>query len=178
MYKIYIEGYGAEITQGALPIDIVNQIRSEVEEDSDLAEYFIEAQMSDDKLNWFDVDDNFHSYGAFTNDSTLYVEDEQGNIIFKEACFKLKCTTEHTKELYPEDFELESIGVLTCIDKLKGCFYTGTISEKFNSSKLCLHAEALGDHVLITSITYDNKELQDTDLGETISKNFFAYLED
>ena len=178
MYKIYIEGYGAEITQGALPIDIVNQIRSEVGEDLELPEYLIEAQMSDDKLNWFDVDDNFHSYGAFTTDSTLYVEDEQGNIIFKEACFKLKCTTEHTKELYPEDFELEPIGVLTCIDKLKGCFYTGTISEEFNSSKLCLRAEALGDHSLITSITYDSKELQDTDLGETISKDFFAYLED
>ena len=177
MYKIYIEGYGAEITQGALPIDIVTQIRSEIESNSELAAYLIEAQSSDDKLNWFDVDDNFHNYGALANDSTLYVEDEQGNVIYKEACFKLKCNTHYNKELYPEDFDLEPIGVLTCIEKFKGRFCSGTISEEFDVSKLCLHIETLGDRALVTYITYNNSDLQDLDQGEAVSKDFFAYLE-
>lgn len=172
MYTIYIKGYGAEITQGALPIDTVNQIRTEIESNAELAGYLIEAQSSDDKLNWFDVDDNFHNYGAFANDSTLYVEDFQGNVIFKAECFKLKCTTTHTKELYPEDFKLEPIGVLTCIEKFQGRFCSGTISEEFNVNKLCLHIETLGDRSLVTYITYDNKDLQDSDLGEAVSKDF------
>ena len=118
MYKIYISGSGAEITQGSLPIDIVEQIKEEAAEFS-LASYFLDSLDSEDKLNWFDVDDNFHSYGAWLNDSELVVEDSEGNIIFKEACYKLKCTTSHTTELYPEDFKFEPIGVLTCIERLK-----------------------------------------------------------
>ena len=58
MYKIYILGNGFEITQGALPMETVDAIYSEIESEADLVEYFIDAVQSDDKLNWFEVDDD------------------------------------------------------------------------------------------------------------------------
>ena len=42
MYKIYILGNGFEITQGALPMETVDVIYSEIESEADLVEYFIE----------------------------------------------------------------------------------------------------------------------------------------
>lgn len=178
MYKLYIEGTGAEITQGCLPIDIVDEIYSEIENDSELPAYFIDAQMSDDKLNWFDVDDNFHLYGAFVNDSILYVENDKGEVVYEKNCNILKCHTTYTKELYPEDFEFEPIAVLTCIEKFKGGFFEGYINtNEFNPASLCLNISNLGDRSLIESVTYEGNELQDVDNGDSISKDFIVYLE-
>lgn len=178
MYKLYIVGNGFEITQGALPMETVEQIYSEIEREADLVEYLIDAVQSDDKLNWFDVDDNFHKIGADNDDSILYVEDENGNVVFKKPCDEIKNHTTITEELYPEDFELEPIGVLTCIEKFKGDFCIGYVNEdEFDPLNICLHINNLGDHSIIDSISYKGAELQDASHGNFISKDFIVYLE-
>ena len=129
MYKIYILGNGFEITQGALPMETVDAIYSEIESEADLVEYFIDAVQSDDKLNWFDVDDNFHKIGADIDDSILYVEDDHGVVVFKKPCDEIKNHTTITEELYPEDFELEPIGVgCVCIKLVYDLMFSCTPS--------------------------------------------------
>lgn len=178
MYKIYILGNGFEITQGALPMETVEQIYSEIESEADLVEYFIDAVQSDDKLNWFDVDDNFHKIGADIDDSILYVENDHGVVVFKKPCDEIKNHTTITKELYPEDFELEPIGVLTCIEKIKGTFFTGYIdTEDFNPDSIKLHAETLGDMSVVYSIGYEGKELLNKEMIDYISTDFIVYLD-
>ena len=178
MYKIYILGNGFEITQGALPMETVEQIYNEIESELDLVEYFIDAVQSDDKLNWFEVDDNFHEIGADMNDSILYVEDAQGVVVFKKPCDEIKNHITITEELYPEDFELEPIGVLTCIEKIKGTFFTGYIdSETFDPNNIKLHAETLGDMSVVYSIGYEGKELLNKEMIDYISTDFIVYLD-
>ena len=178
MYKIYILGNGFEITQGALPMETVEQIYNEIESELDLVEYFIDAVQSDDKLNWFEVDDNFHEIGADMNDSILYVEDAQGVVVFKKPCDEIKNHITITEELYPEDFELEPIGVLTCIEKIKGTFFTGYIdTEDFNPANIKLHVDTLGDMSVVHSIVYEGNELLYKEMIDYTSTDFIVYLD-
>ena len=178
MYKIYILGNGVEITQGALPMETVEQIYSEIESEADLVEYFIDAVQSDDKLNWFDVDDNFHKIGADIDDSILYVEDDHGVVVFKKPCDEIKNHTTITEELYPEDFELEPIGVLTCIEKIKGTFFTGYIdTEDFNPNNIKIDVKVLGDTEVVYSIGYEGKELSNIEPSQFTSTDFIVYLD-
>jgi len=178
MYKIYISGNGFEITQGALPMETIEQIYSEIENELALAEYLIDAVQSDDKLNWFEVDDNFHELGADMNDSILYVEDSQGIVVFKKPCDEIKNHITITTELYPEDFELELIGVLTCIEKIKGTFFTGYIDTKdFNPNNIQIDVKSLGDTEVVYSIGYEGKELSNIESSEYSSIDFNVYLD-
>lgn len=179
MYKLYIVGNGAEITQGCLPIEIIEEIYSEIENISELPAYFIDAQISDDKLNWFEVDDNFHAYGAIPSESTLYVENANGEIVYESNCNALKCNISYTNELYPEDFKLEPIGVLTCIEKFKGDFFEGYIdTQEFNPLSICLNIKNLGDRSIIETVTYEGNTLDNVNNGDSISKDFIVYLEE
>lgn len=176
MYNIYINGKGAELTQGALPIDIVEHIKAETE-GSSLSSYFFDTLDADDRINWFDVDDNFHSYGAWLYDSELCVEDSKGNIIFKELCYKLKFILSHTKELYPEDFKFEPIGVLTCTEQLEGKFcITELDTNSFDANKICIHVDTLGDIAIVSHISYDDSEFKFPE-SEVVSKDFIVNLE-
>ena len=178
MYKIYILGNGVEITQGALPMETVEQIYSEIESEADLVEYFIDAVQSDDKLNWFEVDDNFHEIGADMSDSILYVEDAQGVVVFKKPCDEVKNHITITEELYAENFELELIGVLTCIEKIKGTFFTGYIdTEDFNPNNIKIDVKVLGDTEVVYSIGYEGKELSNIEPSQFTSTDFIVYLD-
>lgn len=179
MYKLYITGAGAEVTQGCLPIDLVNQIYEEVDNESNLPTYFFNAQWEPDKVSWTDIDDNFHAYGALTDNSILRVENVLGDLIYEKTCDTLDNHIDYTTELYPEDFELEPIGVLTCIEKFKGDFFQGYINtDEFNPLKLRLHIKKLGEISIIDSVSYEGVELQDVDNGDSISKDFIVYLEE
>jgi len=178
MYKIYILGNGFEITQGALPMETVDVIYNEIESEADLVEYFIDAVQSDDKLNWFEVDDNFHELGADMSDSILYVEDAQGVVVFKKSCDEVKNHIAITEELYAENFELELIGVLTCIEKIKGTFFTGYVdTEDFNPNNIKIDVKVLGDTEVVYSIGYEGKELSNIEPSQFTSTDFIVYLD-
>jgi hypothetical protein len=86
-YTVYINGYGAEVTQGELPAETVETINAGIiDSESDLETYLVQGQFSEDVLDWYEVDSNFHSTGAYLDESTIYVEDESGNIVWSEEC--------------------------------------------------------------------------------------------
>ena len=57
MFKVYISGLGAEVTQGILPIETAIQIREEVG-DGSFATYFMEGSYEDDKIDWYELSGN------------------------------------------------------------------------------------------------------------------------
>ena len=56
-YTVYINGYGAEVTQGELPTSTVETIYAHLNEsDVDLETYLIQGQFSDEVLDWYEID--------------------------------------------------------------------------------------------------------------------------
>ena len=181
MYKVYISGHGAELTQGTLPIDTVLEINESLEKhDIELSRYIIDPAFTDEHFDWYEIDDNFHCTGAYLEASFITVEDEAGNEIYKEECCNLDVShCENVKELYPEDSKVGVVGILTCLDVQKGTFASGTINSKeFNPELLSVTIRTLGDYDLIDSIHYNGSVIDDIDLGDTVSKNFIAYIEE
>jgi hypothetical protein len=179
-YTVYINGYGAEVTQGELPAETVETINAGIiDSESDLETYLVQGQFSEDVLDWYEVDSNFHSTGAYLDESTIYVEDESGNIVWSEECCNLETNFNYTQEIYPGENISDEVSVLTCLDIQKGTFTTGTIStESFNSDLIKLEVNSLGDIDIISSIKYNDVEIDDLDFGDTTSKNFKAFLEE
>jgi hypothetical protein len=179
-YTVYINGYGAEVTQGELPAETVETINAGIiDSESDLETYLVQGQFSEDVLDWYEVDSNFHSTGAYLDESTIYVEDESGNIVWSEECCNLETNFNYTQEIYPGENISDEVSVLTCLDIQKGTFTTGTIStESFNSDLIKLEVNSLGDIDIISSIKYNDVEIDDLDFGDTTSKNFKAILEE
>ena len=179
MFKIHISGYGAEVTQGALPIEAVEQIYDELGE-GNLSNYISDCQFEDDKLDWYEIDSNFHSFGAYVTDSTIYVKDEADNVIYQEECCNLKVSdNDYTEDIYPEDSKVGPIGVLTCYEIQKGWFHTGDLNtEEFNPELLSIKVKSLGDLDMVSTILYNGIELDNADFSDTITKDFIADLED
>jgi hypothetical protein len=170
MYTIYITGYGAEVTQGIIPLDTVDQIYRELTEDQDFESYIAET-------DWFEIDDNFHGFGAFLDASSIEVTDATGSVIYRNECTAVQKSTKRIDDMYPEDIEVPG-GILTCIDKQKGSFLESTLgTEYFNPDLLKIHVHSLGDVDLIVDISYDNQPLTILNYGDTISKDFVANLE-
>lgn len=179
MYKVYISGYGAEMTQGTLPIDTVLEINETLKEnDIQLNEYIIDSTFADDHFDWFEIDDHFHCMGAYVDDSFIKVEDEAGNEVYTEECSNLTvANNDWSDEIYPEDSTIGAIGVLTCSDIQKGTFLVGTLNiDSFNPDLLSIDTKGLGDSEFVTSISYDGKELEGLDFDISVSKNFIANL--
>ena len=67
---------------------------------------------------------------------------------------------------------------ITCIEKIKGTFFTGYIdTEDFNPDSIKLHAETLGDMSVVYSIGYEGKELLNKEMIDYISTDFIVYLD-
>ena len=180
MYKIYLDGHGAEMTQGILPIETVLEINESLKEnDIKLNEYIIDHEFANEYFDWYEIDDHFHCMGAYVDNSGIRVEDESGNEIYVNDCSNLQiANNDWVDEIYPEDSKVGSIGVLTCLEVQKGTFLTGTLnSDSFDPSLLAISIKGLGDTEFITSISYGGKEIDDLDFYDTITKNFIANLE-
>ena len=180
MYKIYIAGRGAEMTQGTLPIETVLEINESLKEnDIELNEYITVYDFADEYFDWYEIDDHFHCMGAYVDNSSIIIEDESGNEIYTEECSNLQiANNDWVDEIYPEDSKVGEIGVLTCLDVQKGTFLAGTLnSDSFDPSLLTIDIKGLGDTEFITSISYNGKEIDDLEFYDTITKDFIANLE-
>jgi len=180
-YSIYITGYGAEVTQGSLAAEEVAKVYKLIEESGD--EYFdvaaaiVELDYAEDGFQWWEIDDNFHASGAYLGDSTLFVENEDGVVIYSVPCHEIENLQSHvTWDVQaPED---SGIGILTCYSVEKGCFGSGTISvDEFDPKLISLKIDTLEDTEIVTSIHYNDAEINDYDYGDTMQKDFQAYLD-
>jgi len=173
MFKIIVAGLGAEITQGFLPIDVVESIYEDMDEYTTLEDYLLESMSDPNKLDWYDIDDNFHDTGAYFLKSKVIIQDENGQTIQEINSNRCIKDEEVIDDLYA-DIEL---AVLTCIDESYGTFFESTVNKPFDLSQLKLKIKSLNTHSIIYDVEYDNQILTNEYSGSTLSKNFIASIE-
>lgn len=170
-YTINVYGYGCEITMGRLSEEQYKLI-SEADEDD-----LYDVIYLDEFGHWAEVDDIYHNFAASTT-STLTVEDEDGNEVYK---LDLEDNYDQDIVEYVDKyFPAEEANCLVCCSHEKGNFFSTEIEieEDFDPSKLkiIIH-EDLGLHNcytygdLIGEITYNGEELDNCG-GDTIGKSF------
>ena len=178
MYKILLIGTGAEVTQGFLPIDVVESIFQDMEDSVSLNDYLLEALEDANKLDWYEIDDNFHYTGAFLSKSKIVILDKQNRIIKEIASDKISFEEDITDEIYPNSSFSSDLAVLTCADSSYGTFFTATINEKINTSLLKLKVKTLSDsYSIIHEVEYNGSTLIDETTECRISKEFIVSLQ-
>jgi hypothetical protein len=183
MYTIYIKGFGAEITQGTLPIDTVSEIYSAIDSSNiSLEEYLLEAIYDSDQIDWFEIDSNFHSFGAIKQKSELIVENSNTKeIVFQDACVNLTSVDTVIDEIYPENVNTSLIGlvgVLTCVESSKGTLTYHLNVPEFDPSLLEIHCDVLGTHEIIQTVRYQDYFFIIPGSESTEIINFSATLEE
>jgi hypothetical protein len=114
--KVYISGYGAEVTQGTLTNEKVEKI---YESHDSLEEYF--SQYADDDFSWYEIDDNFHCSAAYLEESSIQIIDDNGATIYERPCDELIYDESVTEPIYSTDEE----SAITCVSTEKGTFFEG-----------------------------------------------------
>ena len=166
--KIYISGYGAEVTQGTLNNEKVEKI---YETHDSLQEYF--SQYVDDDLSWYEIDDNFHCYGAYLVESLIQVIDEEGTTIYEKPCDELATTELVTEEIYSDDEN----SAITCVSTEKGTFFEGDFEiDNFDPELLTLEIKRLEDFRMIYKVFYSGSEI-DGDSVFSTGKDFNVYID-
>ncbi len=170
MFKIIVAGLGAEITQGFLPIDVVESIYEDMDNNLSLEDYLLESLSDPDKLDWTNIDDSFHELGPYINYSSIVIEQLNQNAILNLNEYTVE------DELH-EDGQNDDLCLLTCIDESKGTFFESTVNEPFNLSLLKIKTKTIKSYSIITDIEYNNQLLVNQTTQSTLSKNFIAILE-
>jgi hypothetical protein len=165
--KVYISGYGAEVTQGTLTNEKVEKI---YESYDSLEEYFSEY---DEDFSWYEIDDNFHCYGAYLAESLIQVIDDEGNTIYEKPCDELVTTELVTNEIYSDDEN----SAITCVSTEKGTFFEGDFEiNNFNPELLTLQIKVLEDFRMIHKVLYNGDEI-DGDSVFSTGKDFNVYID-
>jgi hypothetical protein len=165
--KVYISGYGAEVTQGTLANEKVEKI---YESYDSLEEYFSEY---DEDFSWYEIDDNFHCYGAYLAESLIQVIDDQGNTIYEKPCDELVTTELVTNEIYSDDEN----SAITCVSTEKGTFFEGDFEiNNFNPELFTLQIKVLEDFRMIHKVLYNGDEI-DGDSVFSTGKDFNVYID-
>ena len=170
MFKIIVTGLGAEITQGFLPIETVESIYEDMDDNLSLEDYLLESLSDPNKLDWSDIDDNFHESGPYINHSSIVIEQIDQNAILTLNEYIVE------DELYEEETN-DDLCLLTCIDESKGTFFESVVNEPFNLSLLKIKTKTIRSYSIITDIEYDGRLLVNQTAQSTLSKNFIAILE-
>ena len=186
MLHISISGIGAEVTQGALPAQVMESIYEEIGDLTigSLEEYFSDAIEDENKLNWFEIDDNFHAFGPFLDTSTLTITDNNGKIIYQSGCSDLNQEHSETEELDVHasiaTYMIGEVVGLTCTEIHKGEYAEGTINtDVFDPEKLKVHVAVLGSmYHIIESISYDDVEISNTSSSNSYPKDFIVSVKE
>lgn len=166
--KIYISGYGAEVTQGTLTNEKVEKI---YESHDSLEEYF--GQYVDDYFSWYEIDDNFHCSAAYLEESSIQIIDEEGSTIYERPCDELIYDEVITESIYSTDEEC----AITCVSTEKGTFFEGDFEiEEFNPELLTLKIKRLESFKMVSEVFYNGVEI----LGDFVfsnGKDFNVYID-
>lgn len=179
MYNIYIEGIGHEVTQGSLPKELANEIELAAGEDFTLEDYLKESVAYDDRINWYEIDDNFHGFGPGLDSSEIVIELDNAEVLRIPAVDIKQKRFIYTAEVYPiEDMHHEA-ATLTCIQDLEGKFLQDEFeASDFDANKLELEIVELGDTVkLINNVYYDGKKITVSDIHSALVQDFFVDLD-
>ena len=178
MFKIIVTGIGAEITQGFLPSDVVEDIYQDMEDTISLNDYLLESLSDPNKLDWYEIDDNFHYTGAYLLKSKVVILDKHNHILRELNSDSIQIEEDVIDEIYPNTTLSSDLAVLTCADESSGTFFTSIVNEKFNLSLLKFKVKTLKDtYSIIHEVEYNGSTLVDETTEPTLSKDFIVSLE-
>ena len=165
--KVYISGYGAEVTQGFLTNEKVEEIYGSYDS---LEEYFGEYV---DDFSWYELDDNFHCYASYLEESSIQIIDEGGTTIYEKPCDELVYNELITNPIYSTD----DTYAITCVCTEKGTFFEGDFEiENFNPELLTLQIKRLGSFKMVSEVFYDGEEVFG-DFVFSVGKDFNVYID-
>ncbi len=179
-YKVSIQGYGCEATIGSASEELKEILSNP---DKELIE--IVTEDLDDYGGWYEIDDQFHRWGA-SGHYTIEISDEEGNTVLSLNSDSLH---DHDDEeegfsiVQYEDCEVDdSQDLLMCVGFEKGSFFEGDIEteEEFDIKKLRIRIDEAvgipgyfyGD--ILGGVFYDDEEI-DNYGGSTDGKSFEAH---
>jgi hypothetical protein len=170
-YKIYLWGYGGEITIG----EVNDELRAEIKAAKGNLTKRITESISTD---WNEIDDQLHSFGC--HNWELTVDDEEGKEIFR--C-ESRSYTKNPIKIKKFNSQIDQTkNLVACFSEEKGTFFIADLKleEDFDPDKLELQ-QRTGIYIknahfpnLIFSINYDGEELNNWG-GDTSGKAFTAY---
>lgn len=165
--KVYISGYGAEVTQGSLTNEKIEKI---YESYNSLEEYF--SEYSDD-FSWYEIDDNFHCSAAYLAESSIQVIDEEGTTIYEKPCDELFYDELVTNPIYSTDDEC----AITCVSTEKGTFFEGDFDvDDFNNELLTLKIKRLESFKMVSEVFYNGVQIPG-DFVFSNGKDFNVYID-
>ena len=186
-YKVRLWGYGGEYVMGTIDrkvYDYFRERRLDVEEYAWNYDYTEENDIPEDMRpfepgNWHDCDNMGHSWGVDRSCGTIQVDDENGNTVYEKQLESISGYDEEDPE--PEwscgdeiwiDGQPEGTVVFIGVSSEKGTFFEADLELKipFSADKLCLHYDEIDGNEIITSVSYDGKELMN-DGGDTNGKS-------
>ncbi len=186
-YRVRLWGYGGEYVMGTVDrkiYDYFKQRRLDVSEFAWDGDYAETNNIPEDMQpfypgNWHDCDNMGHCWGVDRSAGTIQVDDENGNTVYEKSLEDIVGYDEENPE--PEwscgdevwvDSQPAGSVVFIGTSSEKGTFFEADLELKmpFNPAKLCLHYDEIDGNEIITSVSYDEEELNN-DGGDTNGKS-------
>ncbi len=186
-YRVRLWGYGGEHVMGTVDrkiYDYFKQRRLDVAEFAWDGDYAETNNIPEDMQpfypgQWHDCDNMGHCWGVDRSAGTIQVDDENGNTVYEKSLDDIVGYDEENPE--PEwscgdevwiDSQPAGSVVFIGTSSEKGTFFEADLELKmpFNPSKLCLHYDEIDGNEIITSVSYDEEELNN-DGGDTNGKS-------
>ena len=186
-YRVRLWGYGGEHVMGTVDrkiYDYFKQRRLDVAEFAWDGDYAETNNIPEDMQpfypgQWHDCDNMGHCWGVDRSAGTIQVDDENGNTVYEKSLDDIVGYDEENPE--PEwscgdevwiDSQPAGSVVFIGTSSEKGTFFEADLELKmpFNPSKLCLHYDEIDGNEIITSVSYDEEDLNN-DGGDTNGKS-------
>ncbi len=186
-YKVRLWGYGGEHVMGTVDrkiYDYFKQRRLDVAEFAWDGDYAETNNIPEDMQpfypgSWHDCDNMGHCWGVDRSAGTIQVDDENGNTVYEKSLEDIVGYDEENPE--PEwscgdevwiDSQPPGTVVFIGTSSEKGTFFEADLELKmpFDPAKLCLNYDEIDGNEIITSVYYDEEELNN-DGGDTNGKS-------
>ncbi len=186
-YRVRLWGYGGETVMGTVDrkvYDYFKQRRLDVSEFAWNYEYAEENNIPEDIWpfdpgSWHDCDNMGHCWGVDRSAGTIQVDDENGNTVYEKPLEDIVGYDEENPE--PEwccgdevwiDSQPPGTVVFIGTSSEKGTFFEADLELKmpFNPAKLSLNYDEIDGNEIITSVYYEDEELNN-DGGDTTGKS-------
>jgi len=186
-YRVRLWGYGGEHVMGTVDrkiYDYFKQRRLDVAEFAWDGDYAETNNIPEDMQpfypgQWHDCDNMGHCWGVDRSAGTIQVDDENGNTVYEKSLDDIVGYDEENPE--PEwscgdevwiDSQPAGSVVFIGTSSEKGTFFEADLELKmpFNPAKLCLHYDEIDGNEIITSVSYDEEDLNN-DGGDTNGKS-------
>ena len=186
-YRVRLWGYGGEHVMGTVDrkiYDYFKQRRLDVAEFAWDGDYAETNEIPKDMQpfypgQWHDCDNMGHCWGVDRSAGTIQVDDENGNTVYEKSLDDIVGYDEENPE--PEwscgdevwiDSQPAGSVVFIGTSSEKGTFFEADLELKmpFNPAKLCQHYDEIDGNEIITSVSYDEEDLNN-DGGDTNGKS-------